>query len=106
MAREFAKSFYDSKEWKDCRNAYIGERILVDGGRCELCHRDHGYIIHHKVELNEDNISDPSVALGYDNLMYVCQNCHNNIHSSKNNDKNFARKPARFDSSGQIVPEN
>ena len=106
MAKDFAKAFYDSREWKECRSAYIGERILIDGGRCELCHKDKGYIIHHKVELNEDNIKDPAVALGSSNLMYVCHDCHNFIHSSRGKGANFARKPARFDASGQIVPES
>ena len=106
MAQDFAKSFYDSKEWKDCRSAYIGERILIDGGKCELCHQDKGYIIHHKIVLNESNINDPFVALNHDNLMYLCHNCHNFIHSSDASLGNFVRLPAVFDESGQILPRS
>lgn len=39
-----------------------------------------GEIVHHKIELNEDNVNDPSVALNPDNMMLVCFDCHNKIH--------------------------
>lgn len=35
MAKEFARAFYNSKRWKDCRRAYIAKRISIDGGMCE-----------------------------------------------------------------------
>ena len=35
MAKEFAKKFYKSKEWKKCREGYKAERIKADGGMCE-----------------------------------------------------------------------
>ena len=58
MAKEFARAFYNSKRWKDCRRAYIAKRISIDGGMCETCHEVPGYIVHHKIELTPDNISD------------------------------------------------
>ena len=104
MAKDFAKSFYDSKEWKDCRRSYIGSRRLIDGGKCEMCQQDQGYIIHHKIELNESNINDPNITLNPDNLMYVCHDCHNFIHSKDVSLGNFVRLPAIFDESGQLLP--
>lgn len=104
MAKDFAKSFYDSKAWKECRRAYIGHRMLVDGGRCEMCEHDQGYIIHHKIVLNESNINDPDVSLNPDNLMFVCHDCHNFIHSKDASSGNFVRLPAIFDERGQILP--
>ena len=65
MAKEFAKAFYNSKRWKDCRRAYIAKRIAIDGGMCETCHEVPGYIVHHKIELTPDNINDPDIALGF-----------------------------------------
>lgn len=76
MAREFAKAFYNSSRWKKCRVVYIKHRKSVDGGMCETCHDRPGYIVHHKIELNSDNINDPDIALGFSNLKYDCHVCH------------------------------
>lgn len=77
MAKEFAKSFYNSAEWKKCRRSYIAYRRGVDGGMCESCHEKPGYIVHHKEELQPWNINDPDITLGFDNLKYDCHICHN-----------------------------
>lgn len=77
MARDFAKSFYASKEWKKCRATYIAHRKSIDGGLCESCNEKPGYIVHHKTELTPENIHDPDIALGLNNLKYDCLECHN-----------------------------
>ena len=76
MAQEWAKSFYSSSKWIKCRNAYIKNRILIDGGLCEECRDKTGYIVHHRITLTQDNISDPDTALNHNNLEYVCKDCH------------------------------
>lgn len=76
MAKEFAKTFYNSKRWRKCRAAYIAYRQAIDGGLCESCHEVPGYIVHHKTELTPDNINDPDITLGFDNLKYDCHVCH------------------------------
>ena len=76
MAKDFAKQVYKSRRWQKCRKAYIAERILVDGGLCEECHERLGYIVHHKVMLTEANISDPDIVYSFENLEYVCKQCH------------------------------
>lgn len=102
MAQEFSRAFYNSKRWLDCRKAYIGKRMLIDGGLCERCHGDSGYILHHKIVLNESNVGDPSISLNHDNLEFVCKNCHEREHFELNHNT-FA--PAQFDENGQIIPE-
>ena len=77
MAQEFAKSFYNSKAWRNCRASFIAVRIAIDGGLCMTCHMELGKIVHHKVWLNESNINNPMIALNHDNLKYDCQTCHN-----------------------------
>ena len=76
MAREFSKAFYHSKEWKRTREAYF--RSVR--GLCERCARkgrlSTGEIVHHKVHLTPENISDPSVSLSFDNLELLCRDCH------------------------------
>lgn len=76
MAREFAKAFYNSKQWKECRRAYIAQRMAADGGMCETCHEVPGYIVHHKIELSPENINDPEITLNFSNLKYDCHVCH------------------------------
>lgn len=76
MAKAFAKAFYSSKAWQACRDAYIADRIMIDGGMCEQCHEELGYIVHHKTTLTEGNINNPSITLSHDNLSYECKACH------------------------------
>ena len=71
--KEFAKSFYKSKAWQHTRSEYAASV----GGLCEACLRKGlykaGEIVHHKKELTPDNITDPTVALSWDNLELLCR---------------------------------
>lgn len=95
MAREFAKAFYKSAAWQICRAAYI-KRVA---GLCEDCLAKGlyvpGKVVHHTILLTPENINDPSVSLNFENLRYVCQNCHAAEHS----------RPKRytFDEAGHVV---
>lgn len=80
MARDFARAFYKSAAWNKCRKAFIDYRISEDGGLCQICHDKTGYVVHHKAKLTPENINDPDVLLNFENLMYVCHDCHNMIH--------------------------
>lgn len=104
MAKEFAKAFYKSKDWLDCRLAYIAIRMMVDGGLCERCHKRLGYIVHHKELLTPSNISDPMVTLSHDMLEYLCKLCHDDEHYEEIHGKE--REPDRvvFDADGQPIP--
>ena len=68
MAKEYAKAFYSSKRWQDCRNAYGKSK----GWLCENCLRsgiyNPGEIVHHKIEISPVNINTPEIALAWDNL--------------------------------------
>ena len=101
MAREFAKAFYQSRQWQKCRAAYIAYRKSIDGGMCESCHEVPGYIVHHKIHLTPENINDPDISLGFGNLKYDCHACHNAEHGA-------AAVPGlieyTFDSQGNLVP--
>lgn len=103
MAKEFAKRFYNSKRWKKCRKSYISNRVLVDGGLCEVCKKELGYILHHKQEITLTNINDVDITLNHCNLEYVCHDCHNDEH----NKFNISRLLCDFDEDGQpIDPPN
>lgn len=101
MAQNFSKSFYNSKLWKKCRQAYIKSVH----GMCERC-GEPGLILHHKILLTADNITNPDVTLNRDNLEYVCLRCHN---MDENNDHGFHKDNIeytkyRISSDGQILP--
>ena len=54
-------------------------------------------------ELTPDNINDPDIALGFDNLRYDCLKCHNEEHNgAKDCAPGLVRY--RFDEQGELVP--
>ena len=54
MAKEWAKSFYQSKAWRRCRDAFF----ISKQGLCERCENP-GKIVHHKIYITPNNINDP-----------------------------------------------
>ena len=69
--QEFAKKFYLSQQWRDLRE-FVFKR---DFGLCVKCGKP-GEIVHHKIHLTPENISDPFIALNVDNLETLCRDCH------------------------------
>ena len=76
----FNHEFYTTIAWRKCKNAY---KKSV-GGLCERCLDKGMYvpgeIVHHKVHLNPNNITDPTVALNWNNLELLCRVCHADEH--------------------------
>ena len=95
MARDFAEAFYKSAAWQKCRAAYIRKVAWL----CEDCLEQGvqvtGVIVHHKIPLTPENINDPAVTLNFDNLRYVCRDCHAAKHA--------APKRYRFDADGHVI---
>lgn len=83
MAREFAKAFYSSKAWQECREEYARSKRYL----CEDCLARGiitvGEIVHHINEITPENINDASVTLNFDNLRMVCRKCHAEEHGAK-----------------------
>lgn len=76
--REFAKEFYRGKAWRECSRAYMTSKHYV----CERC-GGVAVICHHKTYLTPENITDPAIALNWDNLEALCHNCHDLEHMQK-----------------------
>lgn len=72
--------FYKTGAWVNCRRDYLKSV----GGLCERCKAKGmivpAEIVHHKIHLNAENLSDPNVSLSFDNLQAVCRNCHAELH--------------------------
>ena len=83
MAKAFARKFYSSKAWQDCRNEYMKRAHHL----CENCLRKGIYkpaeIVHHVIELDPITIENPEIALNFDNLEAVCRDCHNELHENR-----------------------
>ena len=83
MAKEFARNFYNSPAWEKTREAYAKSKGLL----CERCLQKGRYtpgiIVHHKVHLTPENITDPNVSLAWDNLQLLCRDCHAEVHKEK-----------------------
>jgi len=94
MAQDFAKAFYKSKAWRDCRASFIKSVF----GLCRRCQQP-GYIVHHKELLTPDNINDQEVTLNWSKLEYLCKDCHELAHS----ESDPVRHDVRFDEKGQLV---
>lgn len=100
MAHDYAKQFYASEAWHRCRLGYISHRRSIDGGMCEECREHPGYIVHHREHLSPANIQDPEVSLNWDNLEYVCKDCHDRIHDHCGRDRGGIGRKIFFDDQG------
>lgn len=94
---EAMNRFYKSKAWKECRAAFVKSK----GGLCERCLKAGlyrpGFVVHHKIYLTDELLSDPAVSLNWNNLELLCRECHEMEH---------ARTKRRYvvDSMGRIAP--
>lgn len=94
--RDFAKDFYNSQAWKQCRKSFVSYRR----GLCERCLSrgiyKPGEIVHHKIHLTPDNIGDSNISLSFDNLQLLCRDCHALMHKPE--------KRYKVDELGRIIP--
>lgn len=75
--------FYCRKPWRD-----LSFRLKVErGGKCERCgftavtKEDWGMLIgHHTVELTDETVDDPTIALNQTLIEIICLDCHNKEH--------------------------
>ena len=83
MSKDFARKFYSSQAWNNCRTSYMNSVNHL----CERCLSNGllkpAEIVHHKTELTPDNINNPNITLGFDNLEAVCRQCHNEYHDNE-----------------------
>lgn len=100
MAKEYAKAFYRSKAWLQCRAGYINSV----NGMCERCLKRGKYkpgkILHHINYITKSNINDPYITLNWSNLEFVCQDCHNLEHHAN---EYAVREDVMFDDEGNLI---
>lgn len=96
LAKKFSKKIYNSAKWKKIRN-YI---LTRDFYMCQICGEPNCDTVHHIIELTPININDMNITLNPDNLITVCKQCHDEIHS-----RNHRQEKSRytFDVDGNII---
>ena len=99
MAKEYARSFYNSKAWKNCRM----EVFKRDFGLCVRCGKG-GQEVHHIQHITPVNINDPNITLNHDNLITLCKDCHHREHERNQfGGQHVVEEGLMFDESGQLV---
>ena len=80
MAQPWAMALYQSRQWRELRQALIIERGL----HCQLCGRlvshPSNLIGDHIEEITPDNVNNPAISLNPDNVQLICEDCHNRKH--------------------------
>lgn len=84
--------FYSSDEWRSFRDIVIDERMKEDGfvydevtGKQIV--KAYDIILHHKIELTEENVHDYNISLNPENIMIVSHKTHNYIHNKLGHSK-------------------
>jgi 5-methylcytosine-specific restriction endonuclease McrA len=94
MSKQFSRKFYASKIWRQQRLFALSRdqySCRDCGGRAEE--------VHHQISLDSRNISDYSIALGLDNLVSLCFDCHQKRHKGVSD----VPEGMCFDDSGHVI---
>ena len=108
--KDFAKKFYNSDRWKVCRQAFIAERMKIDGGVCQICGERPGFIVHHSINLTAENVKIPDITLEPKRLRFVCKQCHDTLPGHWLDREKCQRKETKvktlceFDDQGDLIP--
>lgn len=95
---DFKKKLYNSTKWQKIRKQVLQRDFYI----CQICGQVNSNIVHHIKELTKDNIADSSIATNKENLITVCNQCHDEIH---NRNYRRAKRDYHFDSDGNFVYE-
>lgn len=87
-------NFYWSNKWKRLRN-YVMEKYNYI---CQHCGGT-AKIVHHIEWIDENNLNDVNVTLNEDNLIPLCQECHNRVH----NHQGMVQDNLMFNDEGDLV---
>lgn len=89
MARAIPISFYNSRAWHKCKEAYLSKVNHL----CERCLENGIYepavIVHHRVHLTEENYGNAELMFGFDNLEALCLAHHNEEHFGKKRERRW-----------------
>lgn len=90
------REFYHSAAWTRLARTFLCSKHYI----CARCGRS-AEIAHHVRYLNDSNVNDPSISMNPDNLLALCQACHNAEHFGKGG---AIAAGYRFNADGEIIP--
>lgn len=88
MIMDKIHQFYCSKQWRELS---YNLKMKANGkcNRCDEIFADFSKLIgHHTIELTEDNVDDPNIALNPELIEVICHDCHNKEHRRFGNKQN------------------
>lgn len=94
--KKWQMAIYKSSRWKNLRY----EIYKRDLGLCYFCGKGvlKKFVIHHKIELNDDNYHDENISFNPDNLVLCHNKCHEKHHNrALNNEKQILNKDINLD---------
>lgn len=96
MAKNFSKKLYSSKEWRKIREYVLNRDFYI----CQVCGEINCNIIHHIIELTPANINDTDITLNPENLITLCNQCHDEVHR-----RNYRKEATwyAFDTDGNLI---
>ena len=102
MAKDYARTFYDSQAWRRTREAYLQSKHYI----CEDCGGT-ASVVHHITYIKPWNVNDPSITLNWDNLKAVCEKCHAEEHSRdlKKRGGEARLNGIAFDEEGNVIKQ-
>lgn len=87
--RSVDRKFYESKEWRQISKDYMESVNHL----CERCLSKGlitpAKIVHHKIHLTEENVSDTDISMNFKNLEALCIECHNTEHFGKRKQRRY-----------------
>lgn len=86
-----AKKFYDSKAWRDCRKL----ALIRDNYLCQECLKYDSITPADMVHHIKERTDHPELALTLDNLVSLCNACHNKEHPEKGGRKKNKKQKRR-----------
>ena len=100
MISKNLKFFYNSKEWIQLSDHIRKKYFHI----CQDCGKPNSKEVHHVIPVTELNVYDPTVTLNPNNLVLLCNECHNEIHNRFKKSKSaIASRSISFDSNGNVV---
>ncbi|WP_130811415.1 HNH endonuclease [Olsenella sp. Marseille-P4559] len=101
MAKPFSYAFYHSAAWARARES----ALIRDNHLCQRCLKageiTPATMVHHIQELTPDNINDPNITCGLDNLVSLCDRCHKITHGWARD--GATRQGLAFDDNGNLI---
>lgn len=102
MAKDYARPFYDSPQWRKTREAFLESKNFI----CEDC-GGAACIVHHITAIKPWNVNDPDITLNWDNFKAVCEKCHAEEHAKDMKSRGAAARlnGIAFDEAGNVIQQ-